>query len=299
MDRQKNIKVTIAIPVFNNEKTIEATLITVAMQQYPLKEILVLDDGCTDGTIEICQKYNARIIRNEKNMGIGLSLARLMDEAYGKYVVYMCADDLFTNIFVVSDIVKIFDEQPTIGVIDRNYYQFLNGHSGAVMECRYDNIFQSSCNPSGMAFRKIDGIVGSNEIFIEMPTIVVQYLRKWRWTKMEYDTVAVRLHPGGNSGTKAEYYKGSQIKNWVSLIGDGFRFNMGFIQIKNRAPKMLWSEINMALKYTPKVKKEWQFWVCVVIAVVVPGYILRPLSNFYRHRISRRKCKIILRSTQH
>jgi len=294
VEGHKNIKVTVAIPVFNNEKTVEETLISIIAQDYPLKEILILDDGCTDKTIEICQKYPTRIIRNEKNMGIGLSLARLMNEAYGKYVVYMCADDLFTNSLVVSDIVKIFDEQPAIGVIDRTYYQFLNGYPGAVMECRYNNIFESACNPSGMAFRKME-VFGTNDIFIEMPSIVVQYLHKWRWTRMDYDTVAVRLHPGGNAGTRAEYYKGSQIRNWVSLIGEGFRFNQGFIQIKNRAPKMLWPEIKMALKLTPKVREEKEFWICVIIAVVVPGWILRPLSNFYRHRINRRRCRIIER----
>jgi hypothetical protein len=138
-------------------------------------------------------------------------------------------------------------------------------------------------------------IKGTNKIFIEMPSIVAQYLPEWRWTMIEYDTVKARIHPGGNTGTKTSYYKGSQIKNWVSLVGPSFRFNQGFIQIKNRAPKLLWQEIKAALKYTPDVKYEWQFWFYVITAIVIPGFILRPVSNWYRHRINRHFCTIIKR----
>jgi hypothetical protein len=99
----------------------------------------------------------------------------------------------------------------------------------------------------------------------------------------------------GNTGTKKSYYQGSQIENWVSLIGPSFRFHEGFIQIKNRAPHLLWQEIRNDWRLTPGVRKEPAFWFYATVAVLVPGCILRPLANFYRHRINRKKCKIIER----
>jgi hypothetical protein len=217
-----------------------------------------------------------------------------MDEAKGKYVIYLCADDVFTNSMVVSDYVQQFDHLPKVGVIGRYFYQFMDGHPGAIAVSRDRNILSQSCCPSGMAFRKMP-IIGSNKIFIEVPLIVAQYLKKWSWTMLDYDTVAARIHPGGNTGTKKEYYQGSQVENWVSLIGPEFRFNEGFIQIKNRAPHLLWQELKAAWKLTPGVRREPSFWLYATVAVLVPGCILRPLSKFYRHRICRHNCKIIRR----
>ena len=297
----KKVKLTIAIPAYNAEKTIQESVISALSQEYPLKEVLVIDDGSTDNTVKVVKNIPAvRLIESKPNRGIGTTLVNLMDHAHGKYVVYLCADDVFTNTRVCNDIVKIFDEDSGIGIISRYYYQYMNGHDGAIMVCRDKNILTASCNPSGMAFRRVDGLIGTNKVFIECPSIVAQYLPHWRWTMLEYDTIAARIHPGGNTGTKEEYYmapeRGGQIENWVGLVGPTFRFNEGFIQIKNRAPKRLWKEIKDALRLTPDVKREPSFWFYAAVAVLVPGAILRPLANFYRHRIMRKNVSIINRA---
>lgn len=240
------------------------------------------------------KKYPVRLIENTTNTGIGYILAQLMNEARGRYVVYLCDDDLFTHPLVCNDIVQIFDRNPDIGVIGRFFYQYFPGHEGAIMVSRDKNIITSSCCPSGMAFRKME-VAPNNDIFIEMPSIVAQYLPMWRWTMIEYDTIKARIHPGGNTGTKKEYYQGSQIENWVRMVGKDFRFNMGFVQIKNRASHLLWQEIKNAWRLTPGVRREPGFYFWVAIAVLVPARILRPLANFYRHRITRLSCKIIRR----
>lgn len=292
-------KLTIAIPVYNSEKTIAETIDSALAQEYPLKEILIADDNSSDGTVDIVKSYGdkVRLIENIINIGIGQQLELLMEKAHGKYIVYLCGDDQFTNPRVCHDVVSIFDNNSDIGVIGRYYYQYMDKLRGAIMVCRDKNIITSACNPSGMSFRK-DSIRGTNDIFIEMPSIVAQYLPRWRWTMLEYDTIKARIHPGGNTGTKKSYYQGSQIANWVKLVGKEFRFNQGFIQIKNRASHLLWQEIKNAWTLTPGVRKEPSFYFYAAIAILVPATILRPLSNFYRHRITRRFCKIIERTEQ-
>jgi glycosyltransferase involved in cell wall biosynthesis len=296
----KKVKITIAIPAYNAEKTILESIQSALKQEYPLKEVLVIDDGSTDSTATVVSKIpGVRLVKHEKNLGIGITLVDLINEAEGKYIVFLCSDDIFTSDRVCHDIVRIFDDHGEFGVISRYYYQYMNGHEGAIMVCRDKNIITASCNPSGMAFRKMDGLQATNKMFIECPSIVAQYLPHWRWTMLEYDTIAARIHPGGNTGTKEEYYmapdRGGQIENWVSMVGPSFRFHQGFIQIKNRAPKRLWKEIKDALRLTPAVKREPLFWFYIIVAVVVPGSILRPLANFYRHRIVRHNVSIISR----
>jgi hypothetical protein len=152
-----------------------------------------------------------------------------------------------------------------------------------------------------MAFRRDPDIVGTNKIFIEMPSIVKQYLDKgWNWTMFEYDSIAVRIHPGGNTGTKASYYKDSPTESWASLIGykEYFKvkFYRGFVQLKNRASHLLVREIWITLKRHPSCVKDKDFWINALIAVIVPGFVLRELSKFYRHRVQRGKVKTIKRS---
>jgi glycosyltransferase involved in cell wall biosynthesis len=285
-----NIKITIAIPAYNSEKTIRESIESALAQVYPLKEILVINDGSTDRTAEIARSYPIRVLDNEKNIGIGLTLERLMREARGRYVIYLCSDDIFTHPLVVTDYIEIFDAQSDIGIIGRYYYQFMNGYKGAIMVCRDKNILTQACNPSGMAFRKMD-IVGTNKIFIEMPSIVVQYLKKYRWTMLEYDTIAARIHPGGNTGNKKKYYTESPIKNWTDLVGKKFKFNQGFVQLRNRAPRLLLREIYLSIKINPKITLDPSFWFYALMALIVPGFISRPLANFYRHRITRQFLK--------
>lgn len=288
-------KISILIPAHNNENVIGEAIESALAQDHPLKEIIVVDDASTDKTYDVAKKYPVRVIKNKENLGIGNNLAKCMNEARGKYVLYLCADDKFTTPKLASDVCKVFDRQQRIGIIGRYYYFFKHGKEGAIGVHRDRNIITSSCCPSGMAFRNAN-VVGYNNIFIEMPMIVAQYLEEgWGWTMFEYDTVASRFHPGGNTGTKTEYYTQSVWQNWVDLAGEEFEYFPIFVMLKNRAPKMLWSEIKLAVKLKKSRLFNPSFWFYATVAVLVPGAVLRKVSELYRDTIVRGKSIIIER----
>jgi glycosyltransferase involved in cell wall biosynthesis len=292
--------ITIAIPAYNQSKVIRDSIES-ALEQRTRKnlcEILVIDDCSKDNTAEIVRSYPVRLIVNEENIGIGANLVKLMENAKGHYIIYLCGDDSFTHPMVVSDYVNQFYANPRLGIVGRYYYQYMNGYPGAIMTCRDRNILTSSCNPSGMAFKK-DAFYGSNKRFIECPMIVKQYLEKgYEWTMIEYDTIKARIKPGQNTATQEWYYDQSPIKNWVKLVGPKFKFHQGFIQLKNRAPKLLWSEICLSIKLRSWNLLDVVWWFNVLIAVMIPGFILRQLSNFWRHRITRMFSRIIERPSK-
>ena len=297
-------KITIAIPAYNNSKTIKASIESALSQEYPAKEILILDDCSKDNTIDIAETYGNKVIlvSNDKNMGIGYTLSELMRLCTTKYIIYLCADDVFTSPKVLGDYVYQFDNQPELGVIGRYLYYFMDGKEGAIGVCREKNILLSSCCPSGMAFKKMKQvkIKASNRIFIEMPSIVAQYLTNdWDWTMIEYDTVACRFLPGVNTGTKKEYFTESPWENWVDLIGPSYRAFENFVMIKNRAPKMLWREICAAVESDKRNLLHPKFWFYLIIAVSLPGSVLRSFTNFYRNRITRLTARIIKRKEQY
>lgn len=94
-------EVTIGIPVYNVEKYIRLTMDSALAQTFDSIEFLVLDDCGTDSSMDIVREYqqthprgkNIRIVRQPQNMGIGMARNRIIDEAKGKYLFFMDADD--------------------------------------------------------------------------------------------------------------------------------------------------------------------------------------------------------------
>jgi dolichyl-phosphate beta-glucosyltransferase len=89
------INLSIVIPAYNEALRIEATLQAISKylenQKYSY-EIIVVDDGSTDNTIEVVGKYGVKIFKNERNMGKGYSVKRGMLSAEGEYRLFMDAD---------------------------------------------------------------------------------------------------------------------------------------------------------------------------------------------------------------
>lgn len=291
--------ITIAIPSYNQQDTIAESLRSALSQSSVTKEILVIDDCSTDNTADIIKSFpSVRLLQNSVNLGIGNNLVKLMREANGEYIVFLCGDDVFCRKDICRRVERIFNCRPRVGVIDRNYYQFVNGKiCGLINE---PNIYQSSCQPSGMAFRNDRDLIMTlnfcNDIFIEMPLIVRQFLAKWKEYKIKHYTIKARIHKN-NTATKSFYYNGqSPTRNWVSLVGKEFRFPEGFIQMKNRAPQYLLREIWITITLTPMAMLDWKFWFCAIVAILTPRIILINLSWWWREHIStrlfkwRRKC---------
>lgn len=288
------LRVSICMPVYNQEKIVAQSVKSALEQDYKDKEIVVIDDCSTDDTYLVCESFPVRLFRNPKNIGLSANLDELVSKAKGEYIVLLCGDDIFTHPSVVSDMVKIFEKFPLAGVMGRYYYQYMDGHPGAVMTIRSD-ILISSCQPSGIGFRKsaIQGKFSSN-IFVEVPSMVKKILdAKWYGYMLKYDTIAARLHPGpkGNAATNPDYYRTemnhSPTYNWYKIRGKPIGMYMGFVQIKNSASWMLWREIKMTVKLNPLCLFNIGFWFCGLVALLIPKWILRPISNWYRHRITR------------
>jgi len=94
-------EVTIGIPTYNVEKFIRLTMDSALAQTFQSIEFLVLDDCGTDGSIDIVREYqqnhprgmDIRIIRQPQNGGLGRARNRIIDEARGKYLYHLDADD--------------------------------------------------------------------------------------------------------------------------------------------------------------------------------------------------------------
>lgn len=91
--------VSVIIPAFNAESTLELTLGSVAAQDYERLEILIVDDGSTDSTARIAERFcaaepRARLLRKE-NGGVASARNLGIAEARGEYVAPIDSDDLW------------------------------------------------------------------------------------------------------------------------------------------------------------------------------------------------------------
>ena len=95
-------KVSIIVPVYNVEKFIARTIDSVRSQTYEDWELLLIMDGCTDGTLQVIEQYcerakdeRIRVIHQPQNMGAACARNRGVAEARGRYIAYLDSDDLW------------------------------------------------------------------------------------------------------------------------------------------------------------------------------------------------------------
>lgn len=94
-------EVTIGIPVYNVEKYIRRAMDSALAQTFASIEFLILDDCGTDSSIDIVREYqkihprgkDIRILSQPQNGGLGRARNRIIEEAQGKYLYHLDADD--------------------------------------------------------------------------------------------------------------------------------------------------------------------------------------------------------------
>ena len=108
--------VSVVIPVFNSEKTIEKCLDTVKCQTYPNLEVIVVDDGSSDETLTRVSKYNPIIIRNEQNLGAPHAMNVGAEKAQGEYVFFLDADAWAPN-WLIEKAVSLISEDKSYSAV--------------------------------------------------------------------------------------------------------------------------------------------------------------------------------------
>jgi glycosyltransferase involved in cell wall biosynthesis len=88
--------VSILIPAYNAEKLIAYTLKSATAQTWPHKEIIVIDDGSTDRTVEIVRRYASKDVRivSTANRGLSAAINEGLRICQGEYIQELDSDDL-------------------------------------------------------------------------------------------------------------------------------------------------------------------------------------------------------------
>lgn len=88
--------ISVVIPAFNREETIIACLDSIVRQTYPAWEVIVVDDGSTDGTVRTVDSYHdkrVRCIRSDRNAGAQAARNTGIRAAKGEWIAFQDSDD--------------------------------------------------------------------------------------------------------------------------------------------------------------------------------------------------------------
>src|SRR4030095_524507 len=90
--------VSILIPAYNAERWIANTIQSALAQTWPRKEIIVVDDGSTDQTLQVARQFASKTISivTQENKGASAARNRACELCQGDYIQWLDADDLLS-----------------------------------------------------------------------------------------------------------------------------------------------------------------------------------------------------------
>jgi len=114
--------VSFLVPVFNGEPFLAECLDSILAQDFGDYELLLSDDGSTDGSAAVIERYarrdgRIRWWRNPRNLGIGGNFNACLKSAQGRYIKYVLQDDKLIDPSVVRRMVAVLESDPSVTLV--------------------------------------------------------------------------------------------------------------------------------------------------------------------------------------
>lgn len=139
-DLKKKDLVSVVVPVYNAENYLERCILSITNQTYKNIELLLIDDGSKDKSLEICQKFafqdNRIKVFHHENNGVSYTRNRGINEANGKYIMFVDSDD-FISPNMIHDMLAEYDYKTDLVI------------SGIVMKNKESEIISTHTLPDG------------------------------------------------------------------------------------------------------------------------------------------------------
>ena len=118
--RSRPVTVSVLLCNYNDARYLPHSLSAICTQTRLPEEVIVLDDGSTDNSLEIIESFAerhpfVRVLKNEKNRGLLYSINRALREARFDFVVWAAADDLLVPNFIARNI-QCLERYPEAGM---------------------------------------------------------------------------------------------------------------------------------------------------------------------------------------
>ncbi|MFO7899046.1 MAG: glycosyltransferase family A protein [Planctomycetota bacterium] len=171
MSEDTRPRVSAVIPAYNAERFVAEAVDSALAQTHPNVEVVVVDDGSTDGTPDVLERYDddprVRVLRQE-HAGPAAARNRAIAEASGEYVAFLDADDLWEPAKTQKQL-ALFREREDLGLVyclGRN--RMLDDAGRWAEDAHRDRLSASRTYHRGRVFRAV-----VEEVFILLPAVMV------------------------------------------------------------------------------------------------------------------------------
>jgi glycosyltransferase involved in cell wall biosynthesis len=160
-------KVTAIVDTFNHARFIEQALTSVLAQGFSDTEleILVVDDGSTDHTVKLIEKFGRRVqILRKKNGGQASAFNAAIPLAKGEIVAFLDGDDWWAR-DKLKRVIDAFDQHPNVGVVGHGFYEVneISGKSIAVLPGA-SQLLTLKTLEDGLKFRTVMSFLGTSRV---------------------------------------------------------------------------------------------------------------------------------------
>jgi glycosyltransferase involved in cell wall biosynthesis len=213
-----NPKVSICVPTYNRKDYLRETLDSIFAQTYKDYEVVVVDDGSTDGTAEMLKDIDYPIRYHwQKNSGDAAARNKMIKLAQGEFITFIDSDDLLMH-DAVDRMMEVMQAEGGEVIVYGPYLRIdQNGHvygrfktrlySGQITKYLFQNIFVYSC---GSMFPKtVLEIANGFDTSLPVCSDYDLWLRlslKYRFIALAEPTFKRRRHTGNLSALSTDNY---------------------------------------------------------------------------------------------
>lgn len=238
-------KVSVIIPYYNREDSIERAIYSVINQTYKCYEIILINDGSSDNSKDIVEHIirknrNLRIINiNQENSGVAKARNIGIDVSKGDYIAFLDSDDTWKNEKLEKQI-TILKENSWISILGTEHDILLNNkvinrskNKSNIIEAKFEKMLYKNFFTMPTTIIKRSVLLDSNIRFkeekhrAEDQLFFMEIMKNNRGAKIQLPLVSLYKYEAGVSGLSGNIYllQKDEIDNFVRL------FNMKYINI--------------------------------------------------------------------
>jgi len=161
-----NLPVSVLIDTYNHERFIEKAIVSVLEQDFPAaqREIIVIDDGSTDGTAEIVRRFEPRVRYIRKNNGGQASAFNAgIPECRGEIIAFLDGDDYWLP-GKLSRVMEVFTNNPAVGLVGHAIKETLPDGSERISTPGKDERFRLNSLAAARVFRLRKSFLGTSRM---------------------------------------------------------------------------------------------------------------------------------------
>lgn len=205
------MKISIITVVFNNEKTIEDTILAVESQTHPDIEHIVVDGASTDGTMDVVRRHQGKIAKlvSEPDEGIFDAMNKGIKLATGEVIAFLNADDIYADNTVLEWVASVFADTSVEACYANLVYVDPVDLNKVVRFWKSQDfkpgLFQKGwvpAHPTFFARKKVYQQYGDYDVSLRLASdfeLMLRFLEKFKVKSVYIPRVFVKMRTGGVS----------------------------------------------------------------------------------------------------